>query len=494
MNKEKSSYKSIMKATSLFGGVQVIKILVEIIRSKLIAVLLGPSGMGIAGLFTSTTSMISALTDFGIGISAVKSIATANETQDSSRISLVISVYKKLVWATGFLGAIVAFIFATPLSEFTFGTNDYTYGFRWLSVFLLLSRLTSGDIILLQGMRKLNYLAKANVLGVLVGLLISIPLYFYYKIDGIVPAMIVTAILSFIVTRYFSDKIKVKSTKVSIADIIREGKELLQLGIVLSITYLFGMGITYMLRVFIANYGGVDQVGLYTAGITIVSSYSGLVFSAMSTDYLPRLSGVANNNVRVKQTINEQAEIGILILAPFLTVFLIFINYAIVILYSSSFKLMAGMVHWATLGLYFKVASWSVGFILLAKGASKLFLWSEVIAGTYMFLISILGYYLFGLDGVGVAFLLSNILNTLQVYFIANKFYKFKFNKQFYIIFIIQFTIGLICFLCVKLLSIFWVYLIGFPLIILSFYYSYKELDKLINFKEIISKFRNKIT
>ncbi len=81
-NKNSGSYRQIMKATSIFGGVQVFNILISIIRSKVMAVLLGPAGIGILGLFNSTIVLLSSLTNFGLGISAVKDIAAARETKN----------------------------------------------------------------------------------------------------------------------------------------------------------------------------------------------------------------------------------------------------------------------------------------------------------------------------------------------------------------------------------------------------------------------------
>ena len=80
MTEQQKSYRQIFKATSLFGGVQVFKIIISIVRSKFVAVLLGPAGMGIAGLLTSTTGFVSALTNFGLGTSAVKNVAAASAT------------------------------------------------------------------------------------------------------------------------------------------------------------------------------------------------------------------------------------------------------------------------------------------------------------------------------------------------------------------------------------------------------------------------------
>jgi len=137
LNKEQQSYRQIFKATSLFGGVQVFNIVISIIRTKLIAVLLGPAGMGIAGLLTSTTGLVSGLTSFGLGTSAIRDVAAANEGGNPDRISVVVMVFRRLVWITGILGALVTLILSTWLSQFTFGNRNYTLLFIWLSVTLI---------------------------------------------------------------------------------------------------------------------------------------------------------------------------------------------------------------------------------------------------------------------------------------------------------------------------------------------------------------------
>ncbi|WP_352405636.1 oligosaccharide flippase family protein, partial [Petrimonas sp.] len=174
MNKHQSSYRQIMKATSLFGGVQVFQIVISIVRSKFVALLLGPAGMGIVGLLTSTTGLVAGLTNFGLGTSAIKNISEANATGDEQRISTVISVMRRLVWITGILGAVVTLLFSPWLSQFTFGNKEYTASFAWISATLLFSQLSTGELVLLQGLRKLQDLAKANVYGSIAGLLITV--------------------------------------------------------------------------------------------------------------------------------------------------------------------------------------------------------------------------------------------------------------------------------------------------------------------------------
>jgi O-antigen/teichoic acid export membrane protein len=490
MQENQSSYRSIMKATSLFGGVQVFNIVIAIIRSKIIAVLLGPAGMGIVGLLTSTTVFISSLTNFGLGTSAVRDISVAYETGNQNRISVVFTVFRRFVWITGFLGAGVTLISAPWLSELTFGNKDYTVAFMWLSCSLLFSQLTSGQNVLLQGMRKLKYLAKANLLGSFIGLVISAPLYYYYDVEGIVPAIIITTLLSLGITSYFARKIKFDQIKVTSEETIFEGKGMLKMGFMLSLSGLITSGASYIVRIFISNTGNLEDVGLYNAGFAIIGTYVGLVFTAMGTDYYPRLSGVAHDNQKGTMLINQQAEIAILILAPILAIFLIFINWAVILLYSTEFTPINQMIQWAALGMYFKASSWSIGYVFLAKGESQTFLWSEVVANVYLLIFNILGYNYFGLTGMGFSFLIGYIFVLIQVYFIAKYKYEFSFSLEFYKIFSIQLVLGMLCFAITMFVSAPLSYILGIPFIVLSIWYSWKQLDKRIGFASLLKNFK----
>ncbi len=493
MTEDQKSYRQIFNATSLFGGVQVFNIVISIVRSKIIAVLLGPAGMGIAGLFTSTTSLVGGITNFGLGTSAVRDVAAANESGDARRVSKLVAVFRRLVWITGTLGAVVTLVLSPWLSQLTFGSKEYTLAFRWLSVTLLFSQLASGQNVLLQGMRRLKLLARANMAGSLVGLLISVPVYYFWRIDGIVPAIIITSIASLIIAWYFASKIKVDKAIVSSNEVIEEGKGMLKMGFMLSLSGLIATAASYIVRVYISNTGGVADVGLYSAGFAIISTYVGLVFTAMSTDYYPRLSGVAHDNREAAKLINQQAEVAVLILAPILTVFLIFINFVVILLYSTKFTPVNGMIHWAALGMYFKAASWSIAFILLAKGASNLFFWNELIANIYILAFNILGYRIFGLNGLGVSFMVGYLVYLVQVFLLSRHKYQFVFDKEFTRIFSFQFFIGLLCFMIIKFVPVPWAYIAGVPVIAISAWYSFRELDRRMELRAIFIKKINEI-
>lgn len=456
------------------------------------AVLLGPTGMGISGLFTSTTSLVGSLTNFGLGTSAVRNISEARESNNKERISKVITVLRRLVWITGSLGLLLTFILASKLSKLTFGNENYTIAFRWLSVTLLFNQLTSGQNVLLQGMRQLKFLAQANLIGSVVGLLISVPLYYFYRIDGIVPAMIISSCASLIIAWSFSRRIKTVPVKANKQETLAEGKSMLTMGFMLSLSGLISTAASYIIRAYISNTGSLDDVGLYNAGFAIIGSYVGLVFTAMSTDYYPRLAGIAQDNTKARELINQQAEIALLIMGPILCVFLIFANWAVVLLYSTKFTPINGMIQWSALGMYFKAATFSMGYIFLAKGAANLFFWSEFIGNVYILLLNMAGYHFFGLNGLGISFMIGYFLYLIQVYIITRKKYGFSFNRLFFNLFFIQFLLGVGCFFVIFFAPTPWTYLGGTLLIGISTYHSFVGLNKRLDIKGAIINIKGK--
>ncbi len=493
MTEEQSSYRQIMKATSLLGGVQIFNIVINIARSKLIAVLLGPAGMGIAGLLNSTLGLIQGLTNFGLGTSAVKNVAEAKATGNKTRIAIVITTLRRLVWLTGILGTLCTIILSPLLSELAFNNTEYTLAFVWISVTLLLKQITAGQLVLLQGLRKLKFLANANLLGSLSGLVISIPLYYFWGLKAIPIAIIITAISALVIAYFFSRKTKIHKVRVSKVRTIAEGKNMLTMGFMLSLSSLITSGVAYIIRIFISNRGGISEVGLYNAGFAIINTYAGLVFTAMATDYYPRLSETANNNILSKQKINQQAEIAILILGPVITIFLVFIKWIVIILYSDKFIAVDGMIHWAALGMLFKAVSWSVSFIFLAKGASRFFFTNELLANSYTLILNLLGYYYYGLTGLGISFLIGYLLYLIQVFLFTRKKYNFKFGVSLKKIFLIQLLLCLVCFITVKTLDSFLSYLIGGFFILISLGHSTIELNRKLGLKKVFQDIMNKL-
>jgi O-antigen/teichoic acid export membrane protein len=493
MAEQQSAYRQIMKATSLMGGVQVFNIVIQVIRSKFVAILLGSHGMGISGLLYSTINLIKGFTDFGLGTSAVKDIAAAHGTGDEVKISTSVTVIRRLVWITGTLGAVVTASLSSWLSQLTFGNHDYTYAFIWISITLLFNQLSSGQLVLLRGMRRLQHLAKANLAGSTLGLIVTIPLYYFWGNEGIVPGIIATAVISLALSWYFSHKITIKPVEVSYSKTLSEGKDMLNMGFMISLSTTMAVISSYVVRIFIRNHGGLEQVGFYNAGFTLLDTYVGLIFTAMSTDYYPSLTAVAHSNQLSRSAINQQIEIALLILAPIIVVFLVFINWVVILLYSTEFIAINKMIYWASIGVLFKAPGWAIAFILLAKGTARLYFFNELFAKIYFLGLNLLGFYFFGLTGLGISYMIGYIMYLIQVYLVSKKKFEFSFNSELVKIFLIQFSLAIGSFLIVRYIPGPFSYIAGLAIIFFSSWYSYRELDKRIGLKSVLATLKGRL-
>lgn len=484
---EKQEYKNSLKATSLFGGVQVYNIIIAILKSKVVALFLGPEGMGIYGLLTSTTGLITSATNFGLATSAVKDIAGANASGNIKRVSRTITVFRRWVWATGVLGLLVCLCLSSFWSRITFGNEDYTLAFVVLSLTLLFTQLSSGQIALLQGMRRYSLMAKSSVLGSTIGFLIALPLYYFRGIDAIVPVIVLSSLASLVLSGYFSRKVETEPIRLNWRETVEGGKGMIKMGFFIALQGLLSVGASYVVRLYIRTEGGVDEVGLYTAGFAIINTYVGLVFTAMSSEYYPRLAGYCDDPVKFNQAINQEVEISLLLLSPIIIVFIVFANIAITLLYSSKFLGIDGMLYWAILGIFFKAPAWSIAFSFIAKGDAKAFFWNELTAIIYSTFFNILFYKYWGLTGIGFSFLVGYLLYYIQVWIICHRKYNYRSISAIRKIFFSGLFLGIMCLCLVVFASDIIRYSLGSLVAAGAFVFSYRELDVRVGIKNYFS-------
>lgn len=423
------------------------QILINVIRSKFVAVLLGTGGMGIQGLYMSTIQFIQSISSLGLSGSAVRDVSEANGSGDTEKISRTVTALRRLVWITGLAGMVAVIALSPGLSKLTFGSYDYTIPFIVLSCILLLDQLSSGQRVVLQGLRRLKDLARASAIGATAGLIVTIPIYYAFGIKGIVPTLILNSAISLVITWLFSRKISVPKARMTARETWQSGKLMVRMGLSMSVSGILATGAAYALRSFIVHNGGTAAVGLFQAGFVIINTYVGMVFSAMGTDYYPRLAAVNKDNEQCRMIVSRQGEIAIHILAPLLCGCVLLMPVIIKILYSDQFLEASPFVLWCCPGMMFKLASWLIAFQFVAKAESGLFIFTEFTANILYLLLSILGYKLAGLTGLGIAFTVDYFIYAILVYIIAAKRYRFVFSREFNLSFTLQLVLvgGALC-------------------------------------------------
>ena len=489
MNRKKNAYSKALKGTSLFAGVQVFNILINILRSKIIALFLGPQGIGIFGLISSTMAFIGSMVGLGLNVSGVKELSALNIDTASEKRHETIAIIKKLLIFTGISGCMISIIFSKQLSLLTFGDDSYAFHFIFVSVSILFLQINTGNLVVFQGLRKLKQIAKSNLLSSFFGLICTAPLYYFFGLQAIVPAMIITPIIAFFISESLYLNLKIKVLPINFQKAFFKGLPMIKMGVIINMSFLLATGAAYLVQIFVNRIGGEVQVGLFIAGFAIINNYVGIIFSAMATDFYPRLAEVAKDNLLARETINQQAEIAILLLAPVLVIFFLFHESIILILYSDQFLEISPMLNWAALGMFFKAIGWPIAYLFLAKGTSKIYFWNEFTAVIYSLGANIGAYYFLGLYGLGISFLLIQILYFCQCYFVTRIKFNFRLESSLVNIFVIHFLIALICFISIQFADFFYLFkLIALLCLLATITFSFFELNKRIN---LTSKIRN---
>ena len=492
MSKKRGEYRGVFKATAILGSVQLFNILIAVVRNKCISILLGPAGMGIMGLLTSATGTITGFTNLGITFSAIKNIASAYEKGDYTTLGKVLYVLQRCIWTTGLLGAIVCLSLCRQLSQWTFGNTDFTISFAFLSISLLLTQLTNGNLLILKGCRNINYYAKANVWGNFLSLFITVPLYFWLGIDAIVPALILFSISTFLCAYFYRSRLRLVQIRTERGEFKEISKDILIAGIAFSAAEFFPLIASFYIRTFISNNGGLTDVGLFSAGFAILNGYVGMIFTAMSTDYIPRLSAVSDDDHQLELVINQQIEMSILLLFPLIVLFVIFGKLMILILYSSQFYPMIEMIYWGGLGMLFKVPNWCFGCILIPKRESKAYFYFSILSALFYLGMNMLLYSVWGIKGLGISFLLSHIFDASVSYWYINRKYQinYKVRTILELLGMGVVIVTVIIFHSFQLVT--WIiYTLDFCVCILVGLYSYNRLNSLMDLTSFIKSILN---
>ena len=486
MKEDYADFKEGLKTTSLFGGVQVFKILISIVNSKFVALLLGPTGMGISGLLSSTIGLIGSFTNLGLGTSAVREVSHAYTVGDKYHFDRTVSVFRKLVWGTGLLGLLVCLCLSPLWSRLTFGNYEYIWAFSLLSITLLFSQISSGQRVVLQGTRNFKMMAKSGIIGSVLGLATGIPLYYLWGYDGIVPAMILSSVTGLLLTTYFAQKVKTEKVELSTKDIFKGGKAMINMGFFISVQAFLNILCAYIVRIYIGRIGSISDVGLYNSGFNIINTYVGMVFAAMATEYYPRLSSYSDDDNKFSNAVNQQMELSFLLLSPLIAAFLVLGELAIIILYSNKFLGATLMIAFGVFGIFLKAPGWCLGFTFLAKGEPKTFFINELCAEIYFLLLNVLFYHLWGLNGLGASFVICYLMYFLQVAIVAHVRYNYKVDMTVFYFFVPQLLISSLILVIVIFMPSLYKYSLGAFLVILSAFLSYRNLQKRFDVSEYI--------
>ncbi|PWA08447.1 oligosaccharide flippase family protein [Flavobacterium laiguense] len=496
-NCKNTSHKTILKATGVFGIMQLMKMLISIVGSKFVAIFLGPIGIGIVGLLNNTLLVIASITSFGFNTTSVREIAIADESDDGSELNKTIFIIQKVAFGVGVFGVIVAVVFCTLLSQWTFGTTNYYHWFVFLSLHFLMTSCTASRVAILQGKRMLKQIAISNIVSSIGITIATVCIYYVYKFDGIIPVILSASAINLGVNLYYTRSFRAVDVSFTLSQIIQRSIPVLKLGLLLSINVVFGHLCTFLIKLYLNNNGATSEIlGFYEVSTVILISYVGMVFSAMSIDFYPRLTAIHQQNTSVKELVNNQIEVALLLITPAIALFYLAAPIVIQLLYTKEFLPVILILKAALFSIVIKAIIWPLGFVILANGNKRQYFKQELVGDFLNVSLTILFYNFFGLVGIGFASVLNFSLYGFYVYYIVRKKYQFGFRKDTLNIVISSIFVGLMCCSTVCFVDKCYSESILLLVLVFSVVYSYWQLDKRIgvieSIKKVCDKFLNR--
>ena len=413
----------IVKALGVFTGVQSAGMLCSVIRAKLIAMWIGPAGVGLNALLTNALDVLSQLSQAGIRVSAVRSIAATDDGRE--RTGLITALLRWALWL-GSGGAVLTMLLSPLLSLLTFGDYSYSWMFVVLAVAVLASALSVGRSAALQGIGELKRLATLTVTAVIISTLLAIPLFYFFRLKSIVWVVTLFAVVQAAVFYIDPGHRGSHRSDLSHRQCFRIGMPFIRLGLVLTMSNALTMVSNFVITVFLNRYASTDEVGIFQAGFAIINNYMGILVSALTVEYFPRLSANIANRRRSEVLVSHQLMILMSLLVPGVIVFLIFSRQIVWLLYSADFMDAVPYLTFAVGGGVLRMVSSCMALCMLAAADSRAYMLTELGSAFTGLVLAIGGYMLAGIAGMGVAYLLWYALYTVAVWAI----YRFRYRMR----------------------------------------------------------------
>lgn len=388
-----------------------INIAVGLVKMKAVAMLLGPTGVGILGLYLNLVQTASTVASLGFGAVGTRQIALAQTEGGDAAVGRSRRTLFMGTLVLALTGAAVFWVLSGWFARVVLDDPSRANDVAWLSVSVGLTVAAGSQGALLTGLRRVSDLARINVLSGFVGAALGVPAVWLWGTDGLLPLVLVAPLATFLFGHLYVVRLgppagqrpKLRELAQEWGVMIRLGSAFMVSGLITTLGFLLA-------RTLVQREMGGDALGQFQAAWTIGMSYLGLVLSAMGTDYYPRLTGEMSDRVAAARLVNQQTEVSLLLCAPIVVTMLGCAPYVILLLYSAEFGPAVEILRWQLLGDLLKVMSWPLGYILLAAGAGKTFVLTESLGIGVFVLVVWISLPIFGLTATGVAFLVSYLV------------------------------------------------------------------------------------
>ena len=419
--------RGLIRSMMIIGSAQAVNILISIVRMKVLAVLLGPSGVGLLSIYNSLQGMVQQTAGLGMGSSGVREIASSRgEEATLSRVRRVLFAAHLL---QGGLAMAAVWLLRVPIATWLFGDTTRVTEVGLIGIAILLALLGTAQTALLQGLRQISDLGRVTVLAAFTGTAAGLLAVWMQGESGLIWFILVQPLATVFVALHYTRRLpKPTVARLSVTETWEIWKPMAKLGAAFMLGGLATTATLLLVRGRISQELGLDAAGHFAAAWGITMTYVGFLLGAMAADYYPRLTEVIHDKVAAVRLMNDQAQLGLAIGGPVLLLLIGLAPWVITLLYSAEFGPAVMLLQWQTVGNVFKLASWALGFSFVAAARSKTFLFLQLNFNILFLLMLWPTLASFGIQAAGPAFTIAYILHFCLLYILTRRIHGFRFQ------------------------------------------------------------------
>ena len=402
-------------------------IFLSIVRQKFIALTLGAEGIGLLGLLATGLTLAVTLFSFGLASSGVRYVARAKEASETELCDTRSALFygSQLL---GLLGGLLVILFRVPLASLILADSSKAAWVVWLGVALWASVAAGGQLAVINGLRRIGDLAKANFLGAALGTVVTLLAISLSGEIGLVAAIVAPPVTTWLAAWWLSRDISTAPLK-AYAALWGPLRGMLGLGVVFAASSVLTGAAQFASRLVVERALDLTAVGHFQAAWSVSSIYLSFVLTALAAEYYPRISALADDKTVLNDAVDAQLKLALLLAGPVILGMILFAPWAVTLLYSSAFSDTVAVLRWQLVGDILKVAAWAVGFLLLAREArwaffTSEFVWNALYVGTLFLLVPT-----YGLAAAGLLYALCYLLYLGLVTLWAKRESGFKMNS-----------------------------------------------------------------
>ena len=363
------------------GASSVVTIALSIVRQKFIAVTLGAEGVGLLGLLVTGLTLAVTLFSVGLASSGVRYVAKAKEGDEAE----FLHTRSALVYGSqllGLLGCALFVLFRVPLAAFILHDPTKAPWMVWLGVALWAAVASGGRLAVINGLRRIGDLAKANVWGAALGTGAALITITLSGEAGLVAVIVAPPLATWLAAWWLSRDVPTAPLSVYRA-LWPPLRRMVSLGVVVSASLVLSGAAQFASRLIVERALGLTFAGYFQAAWSVSNVYLGFVLTALAAEYYPRISALSDDKERLNDAVSTQITVALLLAGPVILGMILFAPWAVTLLYSDAFAETVAVLRWQLVGDVLKVAAWAVGFLLLAREARWPFFVSELAWSTF---------------------------------------------------------------------------------------------------------------